>query len=274
MKTIFNYVSSFPQYTDEFERNNESQSQEIMDKCRGDHHTEVCCKREYVDHCKKAVQYINLLEKKFPSNKEGGCKFIIFWAYSVVLEKKHPKLDMSTFYKELKVVYHDLFKNETCNNYIEDLDENKFQKLKTLGDLYENFEKFKTGNSYRGGKCTYASNCVNIYMEQFKNCEEENNTPFCEELEKFREKYNDFMKNKTNCEVRKILPSTRKPDIKVILFPVATLMFTPMFSCLRTKKRKVNNSNLCKENNSLRQTYESQRINSNNEAYHISYNSG
>ncbi|CAI7722573.1 hypothetical protein PVPAM_130007600 [Plasmodium vivax] len=283
----FNYVSSFPKYQAEFEGKDESQSQKIMDKCRGDHHTEVCCKKEYIEHCKTAVHYINVLEKNFESNTEGGCKFIIFWAYSAVLNKNQPELDMSRFYEKLIEVNDDFFKNGTCINYIENLDDNTFQKLKTLGDLYENFEKFKKENRYTGNKCTCASKCVDIYMRQFKNCEEENNTPFCEELEKFREKYNNIMKNETNCEVRKILPSTRKPDIKVILFPVVTLMvtsfmlyflfkFTPMFSCLRTKskKRKVKNYNLCKENNPLRQTYESQKINSNNEAYHISYNSG
>ncbi|SCA83432.1 hypothetical protein PVT01_000012500 [Plasmodium vivax] len=270
----FNYVSSFPKYQAEFEGKDESQSQKIMDKCRGDHHTEVCCKNEYIEHCKTAVHYINVLEKNFESNTEGGCKFIIFWAYSAVLKKNQPELDMSTFYQKLIEVNADIFKKETCINYIEDLDENKFQKLKILSDLYDNFENFKKGNSCSGGKCNCASQCVNIYMEEFKNCEKQNNTSFCEELEKFREKYNDFMQNETNCEVQKILPSTRKADIKVILFPVVTLMFTPMFSCLRTKKRKVKNSNLCKENNPLRQTYESQKINSNNEAYHISYNSG
>ncbi|KMZ95979.1 hypothetical protein PVNG_02828 [Plasmodium vivax North Korean] len=181
--------------------------------------------KEYVEHCKKAVQYINVLEEKFAS-KIGGCKYITFWAHSTVLKINSVKLDMSTFYEKLIEVYADFFNKETCNNYIEDLDDNKFQKLKTLGELYENFEKLKKKDRYTGDKCTCASECVKIYMKEFTNCEKENNAPFCEELEKFSEKYNDFMKNETKCQVQKILPSTKKADIKVILFPVATLMVT------------------------------------------------
>ncbi|SBT55967.1 PIR Superfamily Protein [Plasmodium ovale wallikeri] len=85
----------------------------------------------------------------------------------------------------------------TCTSNFHKIEENEFQKLGILYNLYDNLHKI---NSYilavsQKNKCesicTQKIECAKIFNQNIDKCPVNNQSKFCKELEQFRLKYND-----------------------------------------------------------------------------------
>lgn len=102
-----------------------------------------------------------------------------------------------------------------CETYIQDIKEITFSKLHNIIELHKTFNKFLESETLKKD-CNSAKECANKYIVYADKCYEGNEYSFCNELERFRERYNNHVRNET-CEddVPKTLPSTKRFNIIV-----------------------------------------------------------
>ncbi|SCA81857.1 VIR protein [Plasmodium vivax] len=183
------------------------------------------------------------------------------------------------FYKKFLESIRDDVTLETCNDYLDyDIDV-ILGKMEKLIELYKIFfdEKFNEN-------CSYVSQCVILYNEYLKICHNDKDHEFCNELEKFRYKYEDRVAPLNCVGVPKTLESTIPFDSFVILLPCTIILITtfilfilykftgigPLLR-LQMRKKKYKSSNLSQHMNTMQQTYGTTSRKSGNKTYKISY---
>ncbi|KMZ89362.1 hypothetical protein PVBG_06282 [Plasmodium vivax Brazil I] len=108
--------------------------------------------------------------------------------------------------------------NTTYNSYIED---DKIKTLKLIYNLYYKFDKLKHYEKCQSTNCKCAQECVNLYTQVLNDCNRDVNADYCNELDKFRQKYHAHMNNNNRCDKKyKYLPSPIKSNIAVISVPI------------------------------------------------------
>ncbi|SCO65458.1 hypothetical protein PVT01_030027300 [Plasmodium vivax] len=144
-------------------------------------------------------------------------------------------------YKDFLREYASTAKSDIWNYYEKNVSDDILLEVKDLFDLYSNFNKFTLKN-----ECDYANKCVDIYNRRIVECYIKINGDFCHEMEKFKEKYNDYR---------------RKND------------FTPFISHTRTSKirNKKIKHNIYQESNELQNYSKNSNMDFENDTYNIKY---
>ncbi|KNA00891.1 hypothetical protein PVNG_05818, partial [Plasmodium vivax North Korean] len=128
------------------------------------------------------------------------------------------------------------------------------------------------------------SQCVRLYNDYLKLCHNDKDHEFCNELEKFRYKYEHKVAPLNCVGVPKTLESTKPFDSFVIFLPFTTILittfilfilykFTGMGSLLRLQMRKTKykSSDLDQQMDSMQQTHGTISRKNANTTYKISY---
>ncbi|EDL42717.1 variable surface protein Vir15-related, truncated, partial [Plasmodium vivax] len=128
------------------------------------------------------------------------------------------------------------------------------------------------------------SQCVTLYNNYLKLCHNDKDQEFCNELERFRYKYEDRVAPLNCVGVPKTLESTRPFDSFVILLPFTIILMTTFISFilykftgigpllrLQMRKEKYKSSNLGQQMDSIQQTHGTISRKSGNMTYKISY---
>ncbi|EDL42767.1 variable surface protein Vir15, putative [Plasmodium vivax] len=239
-------------------------------------------------HCSQAKHYLNNVERiRNPNNISNACKYFLYWLYIIVLKKDLEKHKILKIYKDVLTAYIDESGNENFRNYVNFFSEETIKKIIKLTEMYDYFYKFKEEQiSHENVKCNHAENCIRLYNENIKVCEEGNDYDFCYELDNLKESYDTYMKSYEGCRnLPKTLESYRLYNpATVIITPFSILLvmslslfflykFTPFGSFFRKrrKNKKKIPDNLDYETHFPPHT--SQRVNNynNNRQYNISY---
>ncbi|KMZ83333.1 hypothetical protein PVBG_05729 [Plasmodium vivax Brazil I] len=102
-----------------------------------------------------------------------------------------------------------------------------------LIDLYKTFNDIKSNEN-----CNCVSQCVTLYNNYLKLCHNDKDQEFCNELERFRYKYEDRVAPLNCVGVPKTLESTRPFDSFVILLPFTIILMTTFISFILYKVDK------------------------------------
>ncbi|SBT51595.1 PIR Superfamily Protein [Plasmodium ovale wallikeri] len=188
---------------------------------------------------------------------------------------------------------------EVCENEIRYIEKYVLGIIETLYNLYDNFEKYKSGSiSGNLSQCYYANACASIYNNCIKTCEVKYDELFCAKLKAFKEKYNAELTPGKSCyKVKNVLLYPENNSTRDTVYSswgherhmlvggskfnslgnnMVTPIYTPFGSWLRPKIKRMNKTwnNINEENDELlidnSQIYQ---INSQGKNYHITYNS-
>ncbi|CAI7721796.1 Plasmodium vivax Vir protein, putative [Plasmodium vivax] len=236
--------------------------------------------------CAISTKYLEQIKQKKDDNYiSNGCKYLYYKIYN----KKHDDPEYSDityqFYNNLLEKYASE-ETSTFKDNIEKINADIFGKLENLEKLYENFNKFKNSEGCNIGSCGCAEKCVKLYETYLSECSINYNTPFCVELHKFAEKFNEYLRAKDECnQEENFLPlfinynygfviTITSVSLIVIFFSLFILFkFTPfgryINSCIRKKKSMGDNVNI--KGIPIKHTFESDIIKSGKRSYNISY---
>ncbi|KMZ94935.1 hypothetical protein PVMG_06051 [Plasmodium vivax Mauritania I] len=171
------------------------------------------CSRTDIDHsiflipCRKLTIYINKIKNNLTSrNTFESCKYLNYRINDELIRHKknqtladiHAKLINS--YKEKN--YH---LNTICKENLEPLDENTFENVKKVFEIYNKFNKtLRSHSSSNNPKCSLINEAIDLYMKYGKSCSEQSNTKFCKALEAFKYYYQTSIGNiNEKCTVEK-----------------------------------------------------------------------
>ncbi|SCO65064.1 VIR protein [Plasmodium vivax] len=146
--------------------------------------------------CAKSFEYVNTLKSGKPSNIVPFCKYMHYWYYDMAkLNNKFP------LYSTIMLFFDDFENFKDCKKYIEDIDSEKYQKIKDLVQMYDDFNDFKNESITKiNNVCNHGDKYYTLYQQHVGGCKENHENPFCLKLIHFREYYNEHKKNVKYCK--------------------------------------------------------------------------
>ncbi|VUZ93228.1 PIR protein [Plasmodium vivax] len=254
-KLINDFSVFFHKYKSLLDNNNYVSKVNYEDKCR----TQVSIYSDetnsFSPHCKKCMGYLEYLDDVITDEEvqKQGIIYLYFWLHYYELQNGINEGNTLGNFKKLMNAYGQIGQNtanihNVYNYYIE----NKLNyELNDLFYLYEKFDNFQKNKVCTDTKCTCAKECVEKYMSSAEKCKNYGNVYFCNELEKFRTKYNEYKPSVNECqEVQSYLPSCKNFSTSVIILisfitisVLSSLLFilykfTPLGSCVRFRSKR------------------------------------
>ncbi|SBT58506.1 PIR Superfamily Protein [Plasmodium ovale wallikeri] len=145
--------------------------------------------------CNLALNFLRHLKKRNDSSYQNdGCKYLLYWLYVDVLNKRTTIENTLIHYKALNKTFN--VHNDGFNkfgNYINQMNKDTYYKVEKIINIYSQFNQHinQVISEDPGKKCT--SNCINLFTSYAEECLKEYDRDFCDELNLFREKYNFFI---------------------------------------------------------------------------------
>ncbi|SBT72710.1 Plasmodium variant antigen protein Cir/Yir/Bir/Plasmodium vivax Vir protein, putative [Plasmodium ovale] len=165
--------------------------------------------------CQKFINLVNFLfkeETRFNYNKDHIIDYLNYWFNYKLNEIDDDNICKKDFFQALR------FQNLLNSNLpklrsgIYDIEAEEFQRMNTLYNLYDNFnklnKKIKENNPKEEEYMTYAKNCIKEYQKFNESCTGDGEK-FCKILSNFKIKYEaiDLCKYTFEEKMRKKLPS-------------------------------------------------------------------
>ncbi|CAI7718634.1 PIR protein [Plasmodium vivax] len=243
--------------------------------------------------CIKCMNYLKHLddynEPDYRDYQEQGIIYLYFWLHYYELKKRiYKKNTLDNFQKLMSsfetICQPDANIQNVYNTYIKNI---LNDELSDLFYLYEKFDNFQKEHEFVNTKCMFANECAEKYMSSSEKCKNYGNAYFCNELEKFRTKYNEYKPSVKECKhVQSYLPSCKNYSTSVIiLISFITILvlsslffilykFTPFGSCIRFRSKRTQRmySNFTNEGANLLYTRGGSRT-PEAKPYNIAYNS-
>ncbi|KMZ88910.1 hypothetical protein PVBG_05839 [Plasmodium vivax Brazil I] len=234
----YDFADIFPTCKHDFDREIKNLDSEYEDHCisisgqlNNDRNT------EFIKPCQKLIQYLKYIKKEYLAGIHiQSCKYFSYILKNELLNVKKTCDSTEECYKKLYDTYETKSDGiDVCKKHIEEFNENIFKKFQNLDSLYENFYKFTNKKEERENtKCHFGIECSEKYNEHIKLCHQASNIGFCKALDKFKDTYNNHMKDESKCEnVPRYLYSPfgterrRTFSISLItMFATSTILFT------------------------------------------------
>ncbi|SBT73353.1 Plasmodium vivax Vir protein, putative [Plasmodium ovale] len=184
-ESIFKHLYLFPERKKDFEEVTNIDGTGVFYNCYD-------LDKEYYDgdekKCKQIFAYLNHLEKQYKSSYvPAGCKYLNYWLYCELIKDNVSSYNTLFLYRKFLDKYIEKIGDDPniCEGYIEDINEDIYNKVKKILELYERFNIFKdTKKSFATTHCTDAKECANTYSALIEECHKYGNTYFCEALDK------------------------------------------------------------------------------------------
>ncbi|KMZ94887.1 hypothetical protein PVMG_06230, partial [Plasmodium vivax Mauritania I] len=183
--------------------------------------------------CETSIKYLEQIKKNQDNNYiSNGCKYLYYKLYETVYNNSEYSDITYEFYKKLLKEYISKETN-TFEDNTEKINDNIFGKLKNLDELYDNFNKYKKSEECNIGSCGCAQKCAEIYKTYQRECSRNYNTPFCVELQKFGENFNEDIRGNVDCnqKIKELQLFNKYNSIIVIIGSGVVLAFI-VFSLL------------------------------------------
>ncbi|EDL42839.1 variable surface protein Vir2/15-like [Plasmodium vivax] len=292
LKPDYKYVKCFLEYSSNFEEATKEDNDSFKGHCRiqitNDLTRFTHNSDNLIEPCVKFVQFLTRLSEKPSKDKVHGCIYLYYWLYHAVMSKDKSTYNTFTLFETFSKAYKQHKKDaQIYLDYVKNITKDAFLNIQTLAVLYENLENFKKHKSCGNNKCNCAHNIVELYMKYIDDCRRGVNTEFCNELDNFRNIYNEHMEKPNECDkVQKILPSARITDNTLIIitpFVIAFVLsfilfilykftrFGLLFSSKRRNKKHIRKHLDKEEHEHFERRTKNDNISNNNRAYHIQY---
>ncbi|SBS94151.1 PIR Superfamily Protein [Plasmodium ovale curtisi] len=274
-KTIYNVANAVDTYRNQL--NNDSEETFInMEICRNFVSPNID-KANAELNCERAIKYLSYL-KSFESLdfRDQGFRYMCYWIYYDVLNDKKSFENTLNLYREFHSKYEE-FDDHKFEEYLKHFSIDMLENLINLTDLYKIFNSFKgIGDS----SCTnhaYVQQCAEKYNTYVDECYAGDDDDFCDELENFKQAYDNAMKN-VNCpeNIPKILPPIKRYNAgSIVSIPFAILLFTPFGLRVSSllKRKKTMHNDLEQDKNEFVFNSKKPDVNSENKKYSLSYHS-
>ncbi|SCA81925.1 hypothetical protein PVC01_000048700 [Plasmodium vivax] len=241
--SFYDISDSFTNYKTLFVDNAENETEHFNESCKNIK-AKFYIDRNYFDNlCKSSMKYLKDLEIKHssPLEKTQGCIYFYYYLPDDLFKEDVYHYKKLSIYKDFLREYASISKTDIWENYEKYISDDNLLKIKDLFDLYNNFNKFKHDDS-----CECANKCVDIYNRLIVECYIGINGDFCKEIEKFKEKFNDYR---------------------------STIEFTPCISSFRSfkKRKRETKHNIYQESNELQYYSKKPNMDFENTTYNIKY---
>ncbi|SBT57876.1 PIR Superfamily Protein [Plasmodium ovale wallikeri] len=287
-ETIYTVASSFRAYKTELEGEYESGFSLDMGECN-EFTSDYLNGTESAKTCHLAVKYLlHLKESVNIPYIDKGCKYLFYWIHGKVVKNEKSIENTLKLYNIFRQKYEDYDETIKFDKYLEHFSNDMLDRLIRLFELYVKFSTFERKSTPSCEKCECANECAKLYDSYVDECHKGNDYDFCNELENFKETYENNMKNADCPEgVQKILRPIKTHNIVlIILIPLIFILvksfvlfilykFTPFGFRIRTllnRKKSIYNS-LNQETDKLLYTSEKLNKNSENSNFSLSYHS-
>ncbi|CAI7718309.1 hypothetical protein, conserved [Plasmodium vivax] len=288
-KIINNFSVFFHEYNSLFDKNFYENTNIYDEQCKKPSSIYPVTSFSLSTDCIKCMKYLKHLDDGFrdDDHKKQGIIYLYLWLYNY--EKKNSIFNGSTKsnLKKIMKLYEDISDpdaniHNVHGNHMEVI---LNDKLNDLFYLYKKLDNFQN-NSECTNKCNCAQECVDTYKQSLEKCNNYGNAYLCNELEKFREKYNNDKPFQAECpNVDSYLPYKNFSTSVIILISFITISvvsslffilykFTPFGSCVgfRSKRPQRIYSNFTNEEANLLYTSGRNRT-PEAKPYNIAYNS-
>ncbi|GAB69875.1 hypothetical protein PCYB_006240 [Plasmodium cynomolgi strain B] len=166
-----------------------------------------------------------------------------------------------------------------CKDHTEAIDEDTYNDLKKLDELYESFYNFeKESPTEYHNRCEKGKKYVQEYENHKDTCNGNGNNSFCNELNNFRVIFNNQLESIKKCDNIEELPSFQRfPLSATIIVPVSLISVIIFFSFITYKYTPIGswiNPKLMKQKryfNELLQEHENTQNSSYRRSYNIAY---
>ncbi|SBT82950.1 PIR protein [Plasmodium ovale] len=218
--------------------------------------------------CEAVILFLRHLkeESAYTTFHDNRCKYLYYWLYTHVLNKKQSIENTLKPHKELHRIYNEYHdSSNTFDKYINEMNEHTFYKLVKLTDMYNGFKKFHEGITPPAPKENCISDVANLYTEYLDDCKKGYDDDFCDELKNFRKKHNFIIQEVLLCKGEQyLLPPVERFD--------TFTAFGPWIRQLVFKNKNVLD-NINEDINDSLQIYERENDYSKTRGYNIAYSS-
>ncbi|KMZ83486.1 hypothetical protein PVBG_05603 [Plasmodium vivax Brazil I] len=168
---------------------------------------------DYDELCPSVLKYLNDIAAYDNNIIDSACKYLYCWIYfESSVRGKNADYIFAIYRAFLSISneYHD----DKFKEYMNKIDENTLKKLNDLYNMHINLDNIKgKEGKCTENKCNCAKTCSEKYMSYKNTCNQTDETNFCDEIEKVRNKYNNLINSVGQCdEAEKSLPSFKAFD--------------------------------------------------------------
>ncbi|SBT59105.1 PIR Superfamily Protein [Plasmodium ovale wallikeri] len=281
-RTIYNFVSTSNKYEKIFDNYHDEEKEIYIGICRDNIGNSLGEDNPSVLFCAKCVKYLNdFVEDKHPSlYRDDACNYMF---YDLI----HTNKSNDGIIKFYQMFIESDEQLNICSDYMKDFSKDIYKNIQKLIALHESLKKLE--NPSDPGSPQHCTDAKSFYeshkshLEQFCMVDSD---AFCEELEKFKPRYDSCISMITCEGLQKTLLSTKKNNlVGFIVFPVFIMAvisfilfilykYTSYASWLRPQKGKnCLRDNLDEEINNVIYTSEMSSTNLKNRPYNIAYHS-
>ncbi|SCA60654.1 Plasmodium vivax Vir protein, putative [Plasmodium vivax] len=198
--SIYTYVDRFPDFDSKILVSQVVNDREIKEQCEAFSESKLNTygdKPQFIDKCKKIVKHLED-NKSNQEYKPAFCTYINYWLYDTLKDKVRFSSDelLDEFYDKIK-------KLNDCQTYKKYINEEIYNDLKELYELYEYLIKYKTESEQEQKQtCDKGDKCAYLYESYVVKCRWVYNPDYCDSLEKFKKEYEGHSSKKENkCSV-------------------------------------------------------------------------
>ncbi|KMZ93729.1 hypothetical protein PVMG_06039 [Plasmodium vivax Mauritania I] len=181
--------------------------------------------------CAVSIKYLEEIKKTKDNNYiSNGYKYLYYRIYEN--KQNEPEYSDITF-KFFKDLLENYASKETSilKDNTEQINNDIFGKLKNLKELYDNFYKYEKKELCGDDSCGCAEKCAETYKTYLEECNSEYYSTFCVELQKFGEKFNEYIRGNNHCikEIEK-LPLFNKNNPRIAIIGSGVVLAIIVFS--------------------------------------------
>ncbi|SBS99971.1 PIR Superfamily Protein [Plasmodium malariae] len=173
--------------------------------------------------CQEVGRYLIEINHKYKSDSLKRCKYV---NYLINSDERYNNSIWFQGYKD--------FSSQTeniCIKEIKIIEQDVLIKLKELYSYYDDFRKFNgLDKDTSGNICNNIKKLYSFYMNNYEECQRNNEGLFCEELNNFKKAYDHKMNNFTPCKgLPHTLPQLEQTSAQ-ILPPKEDYLFVPILT--------------------------------------------
>ncbi|SBS95296.1 PIR Superfamily Protein [Plasmodium ovale curtisi] len=275
-KTIYNVANSFETYKNEIDNNHSEDGSRFIHDC-DNFISPYLHKDRSVIICERAVLYLNALKANGASDYiDQGCRYLCFWINNNVIDNKKSPINIINLFNEFLRKFEEYDGDYKFKDHLKQFSTDMLENLIKLFELYSKFNIINKEIS-SCNKCDCVKASADLYNNFLDECYAGDDNDFCDELENFKQTYENYMKTSTCPEtIPKILPPIKRHNIgATVSIPFAIILFTPFglrVSSLLKRKKKMYND-LEQDKNEFVFTSKKPDVNSENKKYSLSYHS-
>ncbi|CAI7724104.1 Plasmodium vivax Vir protein, putative [Plasmodium vivax] len=138
--------------------------------------------------CLQIASFIkHLQEKDVTHDRNEYCQFLNYIINSEIKKIKNPHYENPEYYTKLINAYNTngFSLKKICEQTSEYISKDIVDKIRKIANIYSKFHNFLNTNDL-SSNCEKFGECVQLYKDNKRSCDQQNNALFCSALEKFR----------------------------------------------------------------------------------------